>query len=271
MKAKKKLISILLTLSLLTAFIPSVNADAASGKTTVYVISKITTKKTYDKKRNGEKTFTYSKNGLVTNCKSGSDKKGIKFFYKGKKLVKAKNSTMTYKFKYDNKGHASLDMKSLKGELCGVEFDEKNRVLYNLDFPGMHFFYNNKGQITKKYMAVVTGEKSPKEAIDEASIIETLSYDSKGYATKKVCKYPNDSIITKFKNTYKSGRLKKVKVIYYNKDGKINKFNCVEETITYKKITVPKSYKKRIEKQQRNIIECGHVNGGWNQIVYEML
>lgn len=259
---KERLMAAILSICiLLSGFAIKIDTEAASAKVTVYVVTKITSKKD----TNLLIKFNYNKNGLVS---KSSNKYFInEYSYKKKQvsniIQKQKDSTYEAEFKVsrDKKGRIKeigtraknpsegvLDWdENYKKEYYSFKYNKKNKwTSYREQTNGVftdEYKYDSKGKtqswIRKNYMGG-----------DGPAWVSTYeyTYDKKGYVNSVYHKnhsnigYDSEETTeetTTLKNTYKKGRLVK------RNDYKI----------TYKKIKVPKANKKAIEKQQRTIIE----------------
>ena len=182
--------------------------------------------------------FTYSK-GLLT-----------------KEKASAGDVLNTY-WKYDKKGNykkqyckhvtASGEKSSWKYVL---KFDSKKRVKsYAEDQYADNPYklkYNSKGRCKKYgFWKVKTNSKGWVTKLSESGQTEKFTRDSKGNFTRiKTSGYDNS--ITRIRNTYKSGRLAS-----WIDDSE----STVEGKLTWKKISVPKKYVKKVKAQQRWIVD----------------
>ena len=219
----------------------------AEGKTSVWVVSQSTTKQS-----DGKFTtkYTYNKNGLVAKTNSNSKYTddsytvATQYTYSSKNALKKEVSKFNGKANYtvtytaDSKGRVTKAVyKYVEGGKVTEKYsyDSKGR-LTKASYSGgsSKYTYNAKGYVVSQKW------KSPDDTIKFSYI-----YDAKGYL--KTTKY-NGEIDGKFKNTYKNGRL--VKRVFYSGDGT----SSGKQTITYKKISVPKSLAKMVKAQQRLLI-----------------
>lgn len=259
----KKALSVILAVCIMVSVLSTPTySEAASEKATVYVVSKITTK-------DGSLSYKYNKNGLVSEIKIPYTNRKFSYTYNKKVLKKTKYSNIKkeikegrditrnddYKISRDNKGRIkeviSNGYQDFKPD--SFKYDKKNRVIsFNFQFGGVYdekISYDKKGRIGK---IIVNHHMLATKSITTYK----YTYDKKGYVKSIYEKCHSDigtesedttEKTTNYKNSYKKGRLVK-------RNG--NK-------ISYKKISVPKSYKNDIERQQRKLIESSTADGCW--------
>ena len=240
-----KILSFILALCLVLT-VPTYNAEAASKKVTLYVVSRITTSDDLDLQ------YTYNSNGLLIkrkNTSSLSQSMGtdIKLSYSGKKLVKFSGDTKQ-KLTFDKNGRLIKKRDNLlyiyfynkKGQLKRVE--ESNGFIFR------EYQYDKKGRLIT--------EKQEEEIFDEATmmmvrtgkkiVVSKISYNPKGYIKK--IKMPQSNATYSYSYKFnKNGLPTKIKI---KSSGSV-----IVSKITYKAITVPKSYVNVIKKQRHYILQ----------------
>ena len=257
-RMKKALAVNLAACVMFSVFSTTMNSEAASGKTTVYVVSKISEKGDTD----SYLEFKYNSKGLLVETRhpnpsysengSGTVDSINKFSYnKANKIKKieyiagydATKDVTVIKYKKGNvvskKTKTAPDGKKYKAlnSVKSFKYDSDDKLKSTSAFS---YTYDKKGRI--KAITSSTDAKTKR----------TYSYDKKGYVKSYLDISNNPEGVSKktvkFKNSYKSGRL--VKRNNYK--------------ISYKKISIPKSSKELVEKQQRSIIEDFTANDGYN-------
>lgn len=239
--------SLLLAVCLaVTALVPAVQAEASSGKKTVYVVTECT-------QDGSEKTtYKYNSDGLVT--KKTSPAGVTNYYYKNKRLVKEvekdplyeEDQTITYS--YDKKGrickYVIRDNKTNRTTgTVRVTYDGKNRIQKLAEDRGsskVNYSMKYNGTLLRKMTATVKGT-STKETY-------RFTYNGKRYIRK--IKYPWATVRSTF--SYKHGRISKrtEKTTYKDKSTSKSVYKY-----SYKKMRVPKSRANQIKEQQRSILE----------------
>ena len=242
-----KILSFILALCLVLT-VPTYNAEAASKKVTLYVVSRITTSDNLDLQ------YTYNSNGLLIKRKNtsslhqsmGTD---IKLSYSGKKLVKVSGNTKQ-KLTFDKNGRL---IKKRANVLYTYSYNKKGQ-LKRVEEPDGYVYreyqYDKKGRLIT--------EKQDEEIFDEASmmmvrtgkkiVVSKISYNPKGY-------------IKKIKKPQSNGNLTNSYSYKFNKNGLPTKIKIKGSSsvkvfkITYKAITVPKSYVNVIKEQRHYILQ----------------
>ncbi len=240
------LLAFTLAASLGMAALTPGNAYAGS-KTSVYVV----TKAVY-KSGDYKTTLTYSyKNGLITKVagKHVSDADTFtttnKFTYNSKNALTKQaytyNGKPSYKVTFTTNSKGWVTKKSVKYEgsqAHKTKYTYKSGKLVKEvdDYSTRNYTYDSKGRLKS---AVYKNENG------EALYKDSYAYDKHGIIKKAVDKElkTGNTYTMTYKNTYKNGRLAK-KVSKYN--GKYSE----TVTLTYKKVSVPKSVKKMVEAQQ---------------------
>ena len=229
-----------------TALVPAVQAEASSGKKTVYVVTECT-------QDGSEKTtYKYNSDGLVT--KKTSPAGVTNYYYKNKRLVKEvekdplyeEDQTITYS--YDKKGrickYVIRDNKTNRTtRTIRVTYDGKNRIQKLAEDRGsikVNYSMKYNGTLLRKMTATIKGT-STKETY-------RFTYNGKRYIRK--IKYPWATVRSTF--SYKHGRISKrtEKTTYKDKSTSKSVYKY-----RYKKMRVPKSRANQIKEQQRSILE----------------
>ena len=218
-------------------------------------------------------TYKYNKKGLISSVShwswtnanaSGRIKITTKYVYDSKGLLKKRGD---YTFKYDKKGRLTEQTYSWgsvknvtaftnNGKGQATRVSEQYSTSGSTDANGHDYdyynayglSYNSKGQLTKMKAFVTTYRDGSKWKSDELSGTTSYSYDKKGNVAKKKV----GSQTTKFKNTYKSGRLAK-RVVTGPRDTGTYSFG-------YKKLSVPVKFAKLAQQQQRELINPAATN-----------
>lgn len=266
MNAKNKSMKFFSVLLAVVIFISSLNintvkVDAASKKT-IYVIKSV---KYYrfeeyykDKSENKKSvkdlkdsdftyyqtdTYSYNKKGLITvhNHKSDMDTEKTTFKYKGSKLVSDKIGNQKGKYTY-RKGKVSQYKQTYDGNffLRKYTYDSKGRLksyketMTNFEgFGSFKYSYNKKNQVTK--------------------------FSNKAFGTKKMS-YNADGTLKKliynkeiYNYDYEKDSNGNVTVVTRTRESE-NETMITKRVITYKKVSVPASYVKTINKQQKYVM-----------------
>ena len=228
-----KRLSALLCIAVAVTMLLSINAltpakTQAASKKTVYVITKETdsTSTTY---------YSYNKRGFI--------KKAV-LYYNGERW----NSSI-YSYGKKKKGKLACIAQQDRGGRITSFYYKKNGLLKKYgDGDGYHNVVKRKNCLATVIKCNTSHETNyisynkKKQIVKEVSkspygtFTTTYSYDSKGNISK------SDSI--RYKNIYKNGRLIQNQI--RQKDGSYK----VYKKYTYKKITVPAKYVKRVKKQQ---------------------
>lgn len=253
---------LLLSLCLCAGFLfPSVTAEAAEKKVSVYVMTTHKEKDNYG--MTSDYSFTYDKNGLVKTCDAKLST--YVYTYSGKKLKKVVDTP--------NEGYDALEK-----ETTTYTYDKKDRVKKSVSkskstTTTTTFSYDSKSRVkkeimkikssgtTKTYIATYTYNKkglptklTVKDGSGKVAMVTKYTYDKKGNPTKEVFDYGTMTSTLTNKYTYKSGRVTKVvATTEYSEAGYPKGEN--KKTYTYKKIKVPKSYQATIEEQQQKIFK----------------
>ena len=197
---KSRLLAVCLAV---TALVPAVQAEASSGKKTVYVVTECT-------QDGSEKTtYKYNSDGLVT--KKTSPAGVTNYYYKNKRLVKEvekdplyeEDQTITYS--YDKKGrickYVIRDNKTNRTtRTIRVTYDGKNRIQKLAEDRGsskVNYSMKYNGTLLRKMTATIKGT-STKETY-------RFTYNGKRYIRK--IKYPWATVRSPF--SYKHGRISK--------------------------------------------------------------
>ncbi len=269
MRPYKSYISIFLVFILLISLVASNECDAASKKVTLYVVSEI-------KIENDSGTITYkysyNEHGLKAYKVHYNEREKYysKYTYSGKKIKKISGNESNFKkyiFKYNKKGYPIFEKGiDVEGWVFDYTFsyDKKSRIKkikyhaandYTNNNIDWKYSYNKKNQVTKikgNQTKVIDYKKAP---VTYKSIIsKTYKYDKKGYISKITEKNANNIATTTYKNTYdKNGCVTKVIKKSNSGPGSEN----TTYILSYKKITVSKTYEKLIKEQQNGLIPSG--------------
>lgn len=233
------------------AIVPTVSANAAKKKTTVYVVSQITSKDT----RNSTELYkmTYNSKGLVTKTLIGDISPIItEHIYKKGRIVKeiqnsdGKKSELYYS--YNKKGQVK--------KITGIEADGQKTVstlkykkglLVQMKDGGTGSVWNftNKKGLPRKLVLTI---------MDKYKQTIKYSYNSK----KEISKIDSPNVVQKFKYTYKNKRRDTMIVSYEYKSKEDQKYNSTETyKYTYKKLKVSSSMVSKIKKQQKKLLKQG--------------
>ena len=239
----------------------------AAKKKDVNVVTKIEYFEYYNDVMNTIK-FKHNKKGLVTEkiCTEEGTKtpwRKIKYKYGKNNLVKSatvyeygsKTASVTYKYNskkqltkrktvyaYQEDSSATCTYKYKKGKLSSVTTQYKNTDIHQNGKTVTTFKFNKKGLPT----SITT--KDSKGKVESKAKFE---YDSKGYMKSSFTKWEwgNSEINRKLK--YKKGKLATYKD---SETGDFGNFTDTTRTITWKKVSVPKSVSDIVKNQQLEII-----------------
>ena len=246
MGASCLMLAVALVAALGMAAVAPDNAMAA-GKTKMAVVTKVTTtwndgsvNKTgvnyYSSGLQKTRNYSYTWDG-ETSKNSNSLVYDKKYRLKSMTQKDGKKTIGTYSFKWDNKGRVKSASWKAKGA---------SKSTYT-----SKYYYNNKGQVRKTttFMGASTfaynSDGTLKKWIDDndetGKTTYTYKYDNQGNPSKS---YYNGNTDFIYKNTYKGGKLVKVKACY--NDGSV----AYTKTFKYKTVSVPKSLKKMVNTQQ---------------------
>lgn len=244
----KKILSVIFAIFVLLNSVFTFNSEAASKKVTVYVVTSI--------KQDNEKAdkFQYTSNGLLKKSKHA------KYIYDGKLLKKQigigdNKNLYNRTYEYNSKGQVikhsgPIPFDNEDGSIMTgyeeITYDNKGRISKTKNFEGWYdgsskISYNKKNKVSKRKIRIVTEKDSHYDTYK-------YYYDKKGYLRKSIyhCQQMKSSSVTYYKNSYdKNGCVVKIKIK--------GSYDAVYK-LTYKKLKVPASYKKVIEKQQMAII-----------------
>lgn len=228
----KRVVALLCCFALLFCAAGTANVQAKSGKT-VYVVTKVSFKTSEVK---GAYTYSYNKRGLINK---------VSTYMAGEKYLNAI-------YKYDSKKKSRLKKISYVPLKDG---DNPSTV---------SFVYTSKGQIKQiknknegTYTIKVRKNGKATSIVNKAKNEKySLSYNKKGHVKKAVLNL--DGLKLRYSNSYdKKGNLVKDQYYKYKntyKNGRLVKSSAVGavgvEKYTYKKITVPAKYYKKVKKQQ---------------------
>ena len=248
MKTKKVLLTGLMFLLLIMAVPGTV---MAAGKKTVYVLTSVTAKGNGEYGITNETKLSYNKKGLLSKATIPSTSLGwpaqkLKASYNSKgELTKVvlDDTTRVFTRKYSYKSgklqKQTYIVKSSSGEKSTSDLTYK--------WKGKTFTLTIKNSDTGETDSIITGKMNSKKRPlsltmkypGSSSVDKTkYQYDSKGFLKT----INNGNTKTVFKNTVKSGRLKK------SNDG------YTTYTLKYKKIKVPSSSVKKVTAQQNYIL-----------------
>ncbi len=255
---KERLMAAILSICiLLSGFAIKIDTEAASKKT-IYVIKSVKYYKFeeyYKDKSENKKsvkdlkdsdftyyqtdTYSYNKKGLIT--VKNMDTAKTTFKYKGSKLVSDKIGNQKGKYTY-RKGKVSQYKQTYDGNffLRKYTYDSKGRLksyketMTNFEgFGSFKYSYNKKNQVTK-FSNKVFGTKK-------------MSYNADGTLKKLIY---NKEI---YNYDYKKDSNGNVTVVTRTRKSE-NETMITKRVITYKKVSVPASYVKTINKQQKYVM-----------------
>ena len=221
----------------------------ASGKKAVYVITKTVTK--YPDGHKAVSTYKYNSKGLLakeTGVDYGSDstlKSETKYTYDKKPALKKevfKSDLLSGSITYKSNGKGwvvkASDGISPFGDTTTYKYNKKGQLTQsNEDGTKSRYSYDKKGNLIK----ITEGSGSKKSVIQ-------FKYDKKNNLVRQTVKGLLD---TKYKNTYKSKRLKKQVATDSDKSKRTIVYS-------YKKVSVPKNLVKMVNAQQA-AIKCSGV------------
>lgn len=258
MKTKKVLLTGLMLLLLL---LTTPGTIMAACKKTVNVLTSVTQKSGSIRK---ETKLSYNKNGLLRKATIPSTSLGwpdiklkASYYSKGNlKKVTADDYTriITHTFSYKS-GKLSKHTTVIKDAS-----NNKSTSTMTYKWKGKTFTATTKDLDADETESTATGKLNSKNRLLSVSTKYTVGalkentkyqYDSKGFLKS----ISHDAEKTTFKNTVKSGRLKK------RTDN-----NSTTYTFKYKKIKVPSSYVKKVKAQQNYILN--NLTEGWYSFPY---
>ena len=256
MKTKKVLLTGLMILLLLLTMPGTI---MAAGKKTVYVLTSVTQKSEYIRK---ETKLSYNKKGLLSKATIPSTSLGwpdskLKASYSSKGILQKVTiddytRTITHSFSYKS-GKLSKHTTVTKSAS-----NDKSTSTMTYQWKGKAFTVTIKE--AGETESTATGKLNSKNRLlslttkdIDGALVENrkYQYDSKGFLKS----ISHDAEKTTFKNTVKSGRLKK------RTDN-----NSTAYSFKYKKIKVPSSYVKKVKAQQNYILD--NLTEGWYSFAY---
>lgn len=227
----KMALSVVLALSLCSlAASPAFAAGSKAGTKKISVVTKI-----------GETSYSYNAKGLIAKTRTSW---GIttKYKYSGTKIVSAKSSdgsTVKASYKGGRISKVTYKWKGLNSKITDTYKYKKGRVVQatrkNAGNYLVKYSYDKKGRLSK----VTENFRITKTKVEKYTT--SLKYDSKGYVVQEKHKDGAYKFTNKFQNTYANGVLVKRQLKGIPESA---------EEITYKTISVPSKYVKKVKAQQ---------------------
>ena len=252
----------------LTVFAISPNeAKAAEKKTAVWVVTK--TKSTTITGENGDVKqtsvglYSYNQSGLLKKITSSitikqkdwpeydyEDTSVSNYIYDKKYRLKMVSG---YKgLKYDKKGRL-IQYKQSGGYKTTIKYNKKGQcssvttLLNNALYEKITYEYDAKGRVKSNRTQI------GKKYYDKTPGYSQYTYDKKGRIKSRTDTWDGDTMVAKYKRTYRGGRQTKEEFAY---ESRLYQTVNVQDTTTYqyKKVKVNSALAKKIKAQQKGLV-----------------